>query len=103
MTPDCPEDPPLPDPTTTPGLWMWGLLFLAVVAYELWAVVTHRLTLTQTVRRSRRWFRWSLGLGFLTLLWHLFVAKRLRQTSACVVVPHEHLAVDAPDVAVLPE
>jgi len=55
------------------GMWVWGLLFLAVAIYEAWAVLTHHRTLSQVVQRGPRWFRWAIGVGFIALLGHLFL------------------------------
>ncbi len=75
----CDEDPscyastPVLPSHPTLGYWFWGILFLAVAVYELWAVITHHPTLSQTVQRGPRWFKWALGVGFIALLGHLFL------------------------------
>lgn len=55
-----------------PGMWMWGALFLAVAAYEAMALILGWLTLSQTTQRAPRWFKWSLALGLVALMIHLF-------------------------------
>ena len=80
--PDCiastavPEPPPvLPAHDLAPGMWFWGLLFAAVLVFEVWAIWTGRYTLSETVWLGPKWFRWALGLGFLYLLYHLFLER----------------------------
>ena len=69
----CPLPPdPAPNPQLA-GYWMWGLIFLAVAIFEVWAVLTHHRTLSQTVQHGPRWFRWAMGLGLLGLLAHFFL------------------------------
>lgn len=55
------------------GYWLWGALFLAVLIFEAWAVLTHHRTLSQTVQHGPRWFRWAMGIGLIALLGHLFL------------------------------
>lgn len=52
---------------------MWGLLFLAALLYEVWAIWTHHRTLSQTVQHGPRWFKWLIGAGLVTLILHLFL------------------------------
>lgn len=70
--PPLPEPPPLPSQQTT-GYVMWGLIFLAVAIFEVWAIWTHHRTLSQTVQHGPAWFRWAIGVGFLALLGHFFL------------------------------
>jgi hypothetical protein len=68
--------PPPEVPAANPqllGMWVWGLLFLAVAIFEAWAVLTHHRTLSQTVQHGPRWFRWALGVGLIALIGHLFL------------------------------
>lgn len=71
--PTMPEPPPVQD--LRPTYWAWGVIFLAVVVWEIVAVLSkYRLpTLSQGVQRGPRWFRWGLALGFAGLIYHLFV------------------------------
>jgi hypothetical protein len=54
-------------------MWFWAALFIATLAYEIWAIWTKHLTPSQTVRKGPRWFKWALGIGLCGLIWHLFV------------------------------
>ncbi len=56
-----------------PAAWAWLILLGGLIGYELWAILTHHLTLSQWLQRRGplKWF----GLGaFLVLIWHLFIA-----------------------------
>ncbi len=67
------QPPPQPPNPQLVGMWVWGLLFLAVAIFEAWAVLTKHRTLSQTVQHGPRWFRWAIGVGFVVLLGHLFL------------------------------
>ena len=67
------QEPPPPPTYDTLGFTAWLVLFVLVLAYEWWASRTGRQTLSQTVQRGPRWFRWSLGISFAVLLVRLFV------------------------------
>jgi hypothetical protein len=66
------DDAPLSHDSQLPGYWMWGALFLAVLIFEAWAVLSHHRTLSETVQHGPRWFKWAMGLGLVALLFHLF-------------------------------
>lgn len=66
---------PLPSRSLLPGEWMWIALFTAVVIFEVWAILSHNYTLSETVWHGPKWFKWALGLGFLGLLYHLFLQR----------------------------
>ncbi len=55
------------------GMIMWAIVFALVLAFEIWAGATGHQTLSQTVWKGPRWFRWLLGTGFIVLLVHLFL------------------------------
>ena len=63
-----PQEPPNPQ---LAGYWMWGLVFIAVALFELWAVWTKHRTLSQTVQHGPKWLRWAFGIGFIALIVHL--------------------------------
>jgi len=78
IQPECFDGIPVLEPDAVPnpqllGMWVWGLLFLAVAIFEAWAVLTKHRTLSQTVQHGPRWFRWAIGVGFIALLGHLFL------------------------------
>jgi hypothetical protein len=84
MQPECadymeyveqPQPEPLPSRSLLPGEWMWIAIFTAVIIFEAWAIWTHHYTMSETVWYGPRWFRWALGIGFLGLLFHLFLQR----------------------------
>jgi hypothetical protein len=58
-----------------PADWMWVAVFAAVIVFELWAVLTDNYTMSEAVWRWPAWRKWLLGLGFLGLLYHLFLQR----------------------------
>lgn len=71
----CPPLDPLPsvDTSYTAGYVMWGLVGLAVLLFELWAVVSGHHTMTQAVQHGPRWMQWLIGGGLIGLFVHLFL------------------------------
>ena len=59
----CPSDEvpaPLPshDPTAFPAGVAWLVIIGAVLAFEIWALVTHHNTLSQYIQHKPRVWRW---------------------------------------------
>lgn len=65
-----PEPPVVADHA---AYWAWGLIGLAVLLFELWAVTTGHHTMTQGVQHGPKWFQWIVGGGLIGLLVHLFM------------------------------
>ena len=59
--------------TQLPGYWMWGVLFAAIIIFEVIALLTKHRTLSQTVQLGPRWFKWAMGVGLVVLIAHLFL------------------------------
>lgn len=86
MQPDCLDPLPsrdlLPDltqalqvPNIRAAMWMWAAVFIAVLAFEAWAIWTGNLTMSESVWHGPRWFRWALGIGLAGLIYHLFLQR----------------------------
>ena len=56
-----------------PAAWAWLVILGGLIAFELWAILTHHHTLSQWLQK-RRALRWFGLAAFLVLIWHLFIA-----------------------------
>lgn len=80
----CDDLPPLPSVPTVPpsteslipGMVMWIVILVAVVAFEIWAVWTGNPTMSETLRRGPGWLRLLVGGGLILLFYHLFIQGR---------------------------
>ena len=57
-----------------PAIWMVGLVLLAVVVFDVWALLTHRPTIshmTQKFAGKWRWLKAALVIGIALLGFHL--------------------------------
>lgn len=64
---------PVPDPGV-PAAWAILVIVVLVALFEVWALWRGKNTIShliQRLSRSRRWFRWLVGLGLAVLGWHL--------------------------------
>jgi hypothetical protein len=64
---------PYPEPPQVDNVagWAWLIILLSVLAFELWALKTDHLTLSQWAQR-RSWLRLAGTAGLTFLIYHLF-------------------------------
>jgi len=59
---------PVVPTTPAPAAWAWLILLLGILAFEVWAIRAHQLTLSQWLhRRALRWY-WLRVLGIAALI-----------------------------------
>jgi uncharacterized membrane protein YhdT len=68
----APPDPTIYEQNLHPAYWAVGVILIAVAVYELVAVLSHYVipTISQGVQRGPRWFRWSISLGLVAVVYH---------------------------------
>lgn len=71
----APPPEPLESRGLLPGTWMWIAVFAAVIIFEAWAVFSGSHTMSEAVWQWPKWGKWLLGVGFLALLFHLFLQR----------------------------
>jgi threonine/homoserine/homoserine lactone efflux protein len=72
--PPPPPTPPDPAPSNAAG-WVLLVVVLIVIVFDVWALWSKRLRISQWIRRKagrRRWWRWPFVAMFVGLLWHVF-------------------------------